>query len=154
MQHDWGRDTMDAISQTIFSNAFSWMKMYEFRLEFHWSLFLRVQLTIFQHWFRWWLGAVQATSHYMNQWWSNQLTHICVTRPQWVDGSSVMMFHNHDVNRDVEKEGLWLHWGLNKMDTFCRQHLHVHFLSRKIIVFCLQFHWSYVFLILTHWHHI
>ena len=30
---------------------FSWMKMYEFRLKFHWSLFLRVQLTITQHWF-------------------------------------------------------------------------------------------------------
>ena len=48
----WGRDKMAAISQTIFSNAFSWMKMDEFRLRFHWSLFLRVQLTIFQHWFR------------------------------------------------------------------------------------------------------
>ena len=33
-------------------NAFSWMKMYDFRLRFHWSLFLRVQLTISQHWFR------------------------------------------------------------------------------------------------------
>ena len=43
---------MDAISQTTFSNVFSWMKMYEFRLTFHWSLFLGVQLTIFQHWFR------------------------------------------------------------------------------------------------------
>ena len=41
-----------AISQTTFSNAFSWMKMYEFRLRFHWSLFLRFQLTIFQHCFR------------------------------------------------------------------------------------------------------
>ena len=60
---------MDAISQTIFSSAFSWMKMFEFRLKFHWSLFLKVQLTIFQHWFRKWLGAVQATSHYLNQWW-------------------------------------------------------------------------------------
>ena len=48
----WGRDKMDAISQTIFSSAFSWMKMFEFRLKFQWSLFLRVQLTIFQHWFR------------------------------------------------------------------------------------------------------
>ena len=27
-------------------NQFSWMKMYGFRLRFHWSLFLRVQLTI------------------------------------------------------------------------------------------------------------
>ena len=60
---------MDAISQTTFSNAFSWMKMFEFRLKFHWSLFLRYQLTIFQHWFRYWLGAVQATSLYLNQWW-------------------------------------------------------------------------------------
>ena len=48
----WDRDKMDAISQTIFWSAFSWMKMFEFRLKFHWSLFLRVQLTIFQHWFR------------------------------------------------------------------------------------------------------
>ena len=59
---------MVAVSQTL-SNAFSWMKMLEFRLKFHWSLFLRVQLTIFQHWFRKWLGADQATSHYLTQWW-------------------------------------------------------------------------------------
>ena len=37
-----GRDKMDAISQTPFSNPFSWMKMYKFRLRFHWSLFPRV----------------------------------------------------------------------------------------------------------------
>ena len=48
----WGRDKMAAISQTTFSNAFSWMKMYEFHLRFHWNLFLRFELTIFQHWFR------------------------------------------------------------------------------------------------------
>ena len=43
---------MDAISQKTFSNAFSWIKMFEFQLKFHWSLFPRVQLTIFQQWFR------------------------------------------------------------------------------------------------------
>ena len=48
----WGPDKMDAIFQMTFSNRYSWMKMYEFRLKFHWSLFLRFQLTIFQHWFR------------------------------------------------------------------------------------------------------
>ena len=48
----WGRDKMDAISQTTFSNAFSWMKIFEFRLKFHWSLFPKVLLTIFQQWFR------------------------------------------------------------------------------------------------------
>ena len=65
----WGWDKMAAVLQATLSNAFSWMKMLELRLIFHWSLFLRVQLTIFQHWFRWWLGAGEATSHYLNQWW-------------------------------------------------------------------------------------
>ena len=48
----WGRDKMDAISQTTCSSAFSWMKMSEFRLKSHWRLFLRVELTIIQHCFR------------------------------------------------------------------------------------------------------
>ena len=65
----WGRDEMDAISQTTFSNAFSWMKILKFRIKCHWSLFLRVLLTIFQHRFWYWLGAYQATSHYANQCW-------------------------------------------------------------------------------------
>ena len=41
------RDKMAAISQTTFSNAFSWKKVHEFRLSF----FIRVQITIFQHFF-------------------------------------------------------------------------------------------------------
>ena len=65
------KDKMDPISQTTFSNAFAWMKMFEYQSKFHWSLFLRVHLTISQHWFRWWLGADQATSHYLDQWWLN-----------------------------------------------------------------------------------
>ena len=65
----WGQDKMAAIFQTTFSNAFSWKKMFEFRLKFHWSLFPGVQLTILQHWLRQWLGADQATSHYLNQCW-------------------------------------------------------------------------------------
>ena len=66
-----GRDKMADIFQTTFSNAFSLMKIYEFSIRFHWSLFLRFKSTIFQHWFRWWLGADQATSHCLNQWWFN-----------------------------------------------------------------------------------
>ena len=50
-------DKMAAISQTIFSDAFPWMKNFIFRLKFHWSLFLRVQLIITRIWFRKWLGA-------------------------------------------------------------------------------------------------
>ena len=40
----WGRDKMAVILQTTFSNAFSWMQMYEFRLRFHWSLFLTASI--------------------------------------------------------------------------------------------------------------
>ena len=65
----WGRDKMAAIFQLTFSHAFSWMKMYEFWLWFNWSVLLRVRLTLFQHWFRQWLGTGQATSHCLNQWW-------------------------------------------------------------------------------------
>ena len=52
--------------QTTFSNVFSWMKMYEFRLILHWSLFLKVQLTKSGH-----------CRHYLKQCWSvllNELT--------------------------------------------------------------------------------
>ena len=42
-----GRDKMAVVSQTTFSNTFSWIKMYEFRLRFHWSLFPKIWLTIF-----------------------------------------------------------------------------------------------------------
>ena len=33
------------------------------------KFFLRFDLTIFQHWFNWWIGADQGASHYLNQWW-------------------------------------------------------------------------------------
>ena len=45
-------DKMATILQTTFSNAFASMKSFVFWFKFHWSLFLRVQLTISQHWFR------------------------------------------------------------------------------------------------------
>ena len=48
----WGRDKMAAIFHTTFSSAFSWMKIFQLRFKFHYSLFLRVHLTIRQHWFR------------------------------------------------------------------------------------------------------
>ena len=48
----WGQNKIAAIFQLTFSNAFSWMKIFEFRLIFHLSLFPGIQLTIFQLWFR------------------------------------------------------------------------------------------------------
>ena len=81
----WGQCKMVVFSQT-FWNAFSWMKMHEFSLKFHQSLFLTVWLTVFQHWFRSWLGTDQATSHYLNHCWPRLVTYyIFVTWPQWVN---------------------------------------------------------------------
>ena len=51
-------DYMAAILQTTYSNTFSWTKIYFFWVTFHWSLFLRVRLTISRHWLRKWLGAI------------------------------------------------------------------------------------------------
>ena len=59
-------DKVAAISLTTFSNAF----------EFHLRSYIRVQLTIRQRWFRWWLCAEQATSHYLNQCWPFHRLHI------------------------------------------------------------------------------
>ena len=84
----WGRDKMDAILQTTCSSAFSWMKMFKFRLKFHWSLFLKVQLTctnpaLFQitAWRR--PGDTPLSEPMM----VSSLMHICVTQPQWVNWS-------------------------------------------------------------------
>ena len=45
-------DKMAGIPQRIFSYVFSWMKSFIFWFKLHWSRFLRVQLTITEHWFR------------------------------------------------------------------------------------------------------
>ena len=58
------RHFVDDIFKCIFLNRIVWI-----RLTFHWKLFLRFELIIFQHWFRKSLDADQATSHYLKQWW-------------------------------------------------------------------------------------
>ena len=88
----WGQDTMAAIFQMTFSNALSWMKMYKFRVRFHWNLFPRVGLTIFRA-----LVQIMAWRRSGDKPLSEPvlvslLTHICVTRPQWVNAwSSIVM---------------------------------------------------------------
>ena len=37
-------DKIASIFQTIFSDAFSWITVYDFQFECHWTLFLKVQL--------------------------------------------------------------------------------------------------------------
>ena len=50
----------------------SCIKIVVFSIELNWNLFSGVQLTMSHHWFRWWLGAEQATSHY--EWWPSSLS--------------------------------------------------------------------------------
>ena len=65
----WGRNKVAAVSKTVFWYTLSGMKMYAFLLRFYWSLFLSLEITIFEQWFRYLLGADQATNHYLDQWW-------------------------------------------------------------------------------------
>ena len=76
---------MDAISQTTFSNAFSWMKMFEFWLKFPWSLFPRVPINnipALVQMMAWRRPGDKPLSELMMV---SLLTHICITRPRWVN---------------------------------------------------------------------
>ena len=67
---------------------FSLQKIIVFRFKFRWNFFhrgLNNCNSVIQHLFGYWLGVEQATSHYLNQWWLSLLTHICFTRPQWIN---------------------------------------------------------------------
>ena len=104
----WGRDKMDAISQTIFSNAFSWMKMLQLLLKFHWrpkglinDIPALVQIMAWRH-----AGDKPLSEPMM----ARLLTHICVTRPQWVkdlsDAIRVCLLQWRDIEGNA-------HWSIN-----------------------------------------
>ena len=50
---------MAVIFHMIFSTDFSYMKVNVFRFKFHWYLFARIQLTLLQHLFRYWLTPIR-----------------------------------------------------------------------------------------------
>ena len=67
------RDKIAAISQMTFSNAFYWVKLFEFCLRFPLSLILRFELTILIHWIynqicthgiKWWFESDYTLIHY------------------------------------------------------------------------------------------
>ena len=60
---------MVTILQTAFSNLFYNIEIVVFQVEFDWSLFPMVQLTMKQHQIRLWIPTKQETSHYLRQWW-------------------------------------------------------------------------------------
>ena len=64
-----------------FLNTFSWMKMYEFRWTFYWSLFLRVKYCSIVQIMAWRRPGDTPLSDPLM---FSLLTYICVTRYQWV----------------------------------------------------------------------
>ena len=74
-----------AISQTTVSNRFSWTKMHEFPLKFHWSLFLRFQLIIIQHWSRYNGFAPTRWKPLFETMMARLSTHVCINQPDWVE---------------------------------------------------------------------
>ena len=58
------------------------------------------------------LVQIMATSHYLNQYWYVVLTHICITRPQWV------IWHwDNDKISPVPEQLPWrmgIHWSIEK----------------------------------------
>ena len=76
----WSRNKMDAIPQMAFSNAFSWMKMFKFRLRFHWNLFAINNIPALGQIMDWCRPGDKTLSGPMMV---DLPTHICVTRPQW-----------------------------------------------------------------------
>ena len=83
------------------------------------------QLTINQHWFRWWLAAEQATSHHLNQRWPGTMTTCGVTR------------HSELTHLHLELDGTKT--TNNNPEIIFREHLHFNRLSSCIFVI-LQFY--------------
>ena len=107
----WGRDKMDAFSQTTFWNVFSWMKMFEFGLKFHWKLISKGPINNI-------LALVQIMA------WRRSgdkplyepmlvrlRTYICVARPQWVKSTSlqVMAWHHQEPMLTQVSVTIWRH---------------------------------------------
>ena len=90
----WSRDKIATISQTTSSNAFSWMKMYEFLLRFHWSLFLRFELKRYSS-----IGPDNGLAPTRRR--------ICVTQPQWVDGPLSSICQHIDIFQNYIFFPLW-----------------------------------------------
>ena len=80
----WGRDKMADIFQTIFSNAFSWMKMYEFWLRFHRYFIPRGPINNIPAVVQIMACRRPGDKPLYEPVMVKLMTHICVIRPQWV----------------------------------------------------------------------
>ena len=104
----WGRDKMAAISQTMFSNAFSWMKMWislQSSLKFVPKGLINNIPSLVQI-MAWRQPGDKPLSEPMMV---SLLTHICVTRPQWVKHCNRSKAINR-INVDLIVDVVVQHW--------------------------------------------
>ena len=140
-----GRDKIAAISQTTFWNAFSWKNILDFRLRFHWSLFLRLELTIFYSS----SGSNNSLVSTRRQPLSETLmvrlpAKLCVTRPQWFKGADFVSILStrlictrncfiRQLCRDWETLCLemWNSWSCEKFRATTQRKLPMHYIVSK-----------------------
>ena len=98
--HHGGRGKMAAIFQTTFSNAFSWMKFFEFWLKFHWNLFKGAfnNIPALAKIIAWHRPGDKPLSEPMLV---SLLAHTCVTRPQWTQVLQISVVHNTHFSSDM-----------------------------------------------------
>ena len=113
----WGRDKMAAISQTSFSNWFSWIKTYEFKflkiIEFYsWCQISNIPALV--QIMAWRRADNKPLSEPMMV---SLLSQICVTRPWWVDWNWGIAMVQVSVKQS------WIIW-VNKLDGPVDYHWH------------------------------
>ena len=87
----WRHHGIRTPNNSLFSHIDAWTKWLEFCrrrfgmgfinqywFNFHWDVFVVVQLPASRHWFSPWTGAEQATSHYLNKCW------ICFIKHEYI----------------------------------------------------------------------
>ena len=125
-----GRQHFSDISIFLYENLLT-----VFGFKFNWNLFPMVKLTISQYWFRYWLGAEKATSHYLNQWCPSCLTHIHVTnkhhygvltslKTRWVN-----IWKLSGAQQRVDNfSGGWCQWYTGGPGLLSKIHVQLHFI--------------------------
>ena len=121
------RHFTDDIFKCIF-----FMKIFQFRLKFHWRMFPMDQLTTCQHWFRQWLGTKQVTSHYLNLWWPRLQMHIwfIYSSVNWIIKTSDDLLHVWCQANTWTNATISLHWRHNDHDSVSNHQSHGCLLNR------------------------
>ena len=126
---------MDAISQTTFSKAFSWVKMYEFRLKKSLKFVPKGPINnipALVQIMAWRRPCDKPLSEAMMV---NLPTHICVSRPQWVKEVQPLQSNLSDVSRHDNS--------LPSLKKICEELLSLRAFTNALHGSCRECWWEY-----------